>query len=336
MEEFSNLGTQNGSLSAPTRSLGSGFLSKCFSPSTPLVVLSDSEVEVEALKWTQVAAFQEADDFEAYKKLPSMDALRGLLALHRTGSNVPTTQLATKVRLVNASLWKLEHVFEEHPPIAEGSWSDPAGDLPNQFPLPPNQWWTPLRTSQLGSDLPQAEKKQFPSPRPTTEGLSVLISTANSALNSQFRVQVDGDSIDKTSLGAINTSLQAVYQAMGAKTSLKAKEKELKGLQKTYQELTIKLDELKNERNDNIIGYSIMRWFVAPKFSGCNIIELDQLAIEESHKGEQPAFVQASEPTHVKAVAKIPRKGKTSWSSAPLRRNPQQMLQEPVRSLRRL
>ncbi|KAF3445867.1 hypothetical protein FNV43_RR11044 [Rhamnella rubrinervis] len=134
-----------------------------------------------------------------------------------------------------------------------------------------------------------------------------------------YQAQVDKDNVERMSLGAINSSLQVAYQAMvtaqqlknvkeelssskkslqtlegkclsqidkkyqGSKTLLKNKEKEVEGLKKTIQELTVELDEFKKEESENVmLGYSIMRRVVACKFPYCNMIELDQLAAEEA------------------------------------------------------
>ncbi|KAF3455805.1 hypothetical protein FNV43_RR00447 [Rhamnella rubrinervis] len=181
------------------------------------------------------------------------------------------------------------------------------------------------------AELFQEEKNQASPFHPTNKGLSALISAANSALNSQFRDQVDRYSIDKTSLGAINASLQTLEHSLhienneklpavtrakvakqdlsqvdkkyqGVKTSLKSKEIEMKQLQETIQKLSTELEELKKEANDNVIlGYNIMRRAVAWKFTGCNMIKLDQQATKEAQKGKQPASTQADEPTKAEA-----------------------------------
>ncbi|KAF3443377.1 hypothetical protein FNV43_RR13059 [Rhamnella rubrinervis] len=207
---------------------------------------------------------------------------------------VPTTQLATKARFVNTGLWKLGQVFERHPLVAEGVSSDPVVDplvvdvikniSASRGSAPKSQRMvgssskstTPLRLtsstgvgasqtptnrvtrSQADHELPkrfQVEKNQAPPPRPTYEGLSALISATNSALNSQFRAQVDNDNIDKTFTGTVNVSLQAAYQTMVTAQQLKnmkdeqtSSKKPLQVLEGKYKILEQSLNSEKNEK----------------------------------------------------------------------------------------
>ncbi|KAF3442874.1 hypothetical protein FNV43_RR16792 [Rhamnella rubrinervis] len=170
----------------------------------------------------------------------------------------------------------------------------------------------------------KAEKQRTPPPRHNNEGLTALISAANTALHSQFRAQVDKESVKRTSLGVINSSLQAMVTAQQlknikeellssrksiqvlkgkcAKISLRNKDKEVEGLKNAIQELSTELDELRKEGNKNVmLGYNIMSRAVARKFPDCNMIELDQLSVEEARKGDQPASTPTDEPLQVEA-----------------------------------
>ncbi|KAF3447910.1 hypothetical protein FNV43_RR08617 [Rhamnella rubrinervis] len=95
----------------------------------------------------------------------------------------------------------------------------------------------------------QSEKQQTPPPRPGNEGLTALISVANTTIHSQFRAQVDKESVERTSLGVINSSLQAAYQAMVTAQQLKDIKEELSSSRRTVQVLEGKYKMLEQALN---------------------------------------------------------------------------------------
>ncbi|KAF3455571.1 hypothetical protein FNV43_RR00204 [Rhamnella rubrinervis] len=104
----------------------------------------------------------------------------------------------------------------------------------------------------------------------------------------------------------MNTGLwklgQAAYQPMGTTQKVKSTKDEQSSSKKSYQILEGKYKTLEQslytEKNEKLAAVTrvevvdIKRRVVAQKFLGCNMIELDQLAVEEAQKGEQPAPTQ--------------------------------------------
>ncbi|KAF3432602.1 hypothetical protein FNV43_RR27342 [Rhamnella rubrinervis] len=217
--------------------------------------------------------------FEAYKKLPSMDALRGLFGFCCTRTS---GQFYTYMD--NLVHWDvLSRGFYLVDAINNISAGKRSASGPASGGSAPKSRRMAGSSTKLATPSRLTKKNHAPPPYPTHEGLSALIFTANSALNSQFRAQVDKDNIHKMSTDAVNASLQGKYKML--EQSLNTEKNERVAVVTRAEAIERGLSQ--KEGNDNImLGYNIMRRAVAWKFPGYNMIELDQLATEEAQKGE--------------------------------------------------